>query len=1406
MEEIISKLEELSKTNESQDIIAELMRFQSIICSKVFENIEHEQRQNQFQRLLAVFLVLANNQNSSVRLTTCSTITTFLMKVNPYYPRNLRKSFTEVTNVFDLDSSSSSIIVAIFAFITNFIAPQYLHDFLDSTPIFHHFFQISALSSERLASIITNITWLGDDWFTTVFAAFIQQALKQCSRNTLCALLSLFNRSPKTLLRVLLQFGDEGNWQSTYISILAFMISGTATSIIEKTIRCFEEKDFEKAQQGAFLLLQQETSKAIKDDCFIILSKFKKGLSITPLDDDIFIFKLNDNEFKFNTKEYQNQDPKFYYLPLPLDMLIPDSEKDYPSVIQAKLETIGSLCLECTERDDKIFQFVIDILDKESAKNPTNSSLLLSISNCANTILSFTDENETKFSDILYRCLFCDDISWFHATEILKTIMSIDRRLYKKAFGYNGESLVRRRILTFAMNSNDNLSNTAINSLVTLSNYYFNEITSEIWLDTNFFDNRSLFIHLKMMNKVLLNNEEMKDKKKDISHLIGFSKSLYELSPKEQFEDLELLSQIFLLQSFFENNNAKYAPLQQMIDAATAVIQSALEILTGIHKKNFNIQKQKLNKALFELTSDFLSKHEIEITDVGAADFKKQYFPIYACTKFILSLPLGFIDRAFTLNICRRLFKFFPEIITDFILKEGEEITESERTNLCNKLVRSLMSISSVHIHAQWAEISLFPLSQSKLSKTYAKEIGNDCLYFIVNFNEVQDPNDLYSFLAFLASNPEKYGKYCKHFLRNIPLEMIHIFVELSKTKYTGLVNTFSEEFTIFNSLLSKKTKHEKLYDIMHKPLEERTQEEIDFSLKYLHDAHLLILKKEIRDIQNKDKKLTVEDQIINAFNTRQRNQVNMILENSIVNSLWNESSQKIKFDNIKVPNFCIDLFIDYLNKTGEQKEAILSILNQYDINDYVNDNIQAYLIVYDQENSIRKICEKDGQIKKKDIKFLIKSLLITKDFTYFKMLFDNILNLDIQYESKPKLSLIIQLISIYLQQTKEIDLLFIEKVFDFIKKHESNIDIHAVSQLLYIFSLFYNFRKEQNEQNENQENGDTDTMYNKLNEAYDSLIETNMMNCAKFSRDYTNLFISFLISLRKRNIVNKEFDPKDVLAIFLRQNTPSLIIQCIDIFDFSLTYLSPDEIINIFKSNIDTLITTSFKLFRKVEPVITHLVNALTKSLQNPNLRVLQAILLNVYMETFRRDESAEMFSYFTVCKEIIKICGQFTQLFVDICQISNDYNMSISYKCMGVSNEIQSNMYARYADPQKREQDILERTLSWLDNKKDFDSYFIDSFYEAWRNLLVIYARQEELANIIVMQYMKHIKRFYVFLLMIQRTINDLKAKNEESSNEFKQVVQDYIPMISTENHQKSVQELLKGNMKLALDLSFQ
>ncbi|EAY12466.1 hypothetical protein TVAG_128800 [Trichomonas vaginalis G3] len=771
MVEILLRFEQITTHTLSQmEIVEEVGIFQRSICATIFKQMDSATIEDHFYKIFMSYLDLSKIKSSQVKNYIYASMTTFLMKVCTFYTKELSNAFSKIVIECTVVDYDSTLIVSIFAYMTNYISPEHLIDFMLSTPIFHHFFQQSVLASERLSNIIFNISVCNKEWLEIFFTKYLRASILSGERTMLSASLSVFNKDRKLLIQQLISAGEENNWSLKYISALAYFVSAGNLVL---------GPQFKPAQIAAFNFLLENTSFSTKTDIFIILSTDDKNISISYKGDNVIDLTYDDKTISFDFTNHIN-DPTFYSLNLPLSLLTPD-KNNLSTVIGTKIETLGRLASKTTNKET--LTTIIDLIYDAYTQNICHfTSILRSISKCANNVITYV--KSPKFYYLLNSTLLGKEQSWFHSSEILHALQSIEITFYPFIFGSDGQRIVRRKLIKYATNANEQFASEAILFLKILSQKFFDDVIQDIWFCTDFFDKESVHAHLKILNNILENMN------RDIPVLNGFIDCLYELY--EQFDDIEFISDILIFLSHFDHSNNKVLVLERLIDISVVFIHYGIQYLTG-EIKSLSVDEEvsmQWSKELFQ----YIGRHPVDITDKNSHSTILQLRPVYSAARLILNLKFCVVDRKFLISACIRLFRFYPDLCTNFMAKNFREFTDEERVELVSSLHNQLYIVSSPHVHAKWAEIALYKMTPGNLPRGFLDMITRTCLFFIKNHKDYM-AHDLYSFAGFLGSLHEQYRDLLQTFLVSLPHDKANVFIRLSKKKIPGFVDRFENEF-----------------------------------------------------------------------------------------------------------------------------------------------------------------------------------------------------------------------------------------------------------------------------------------------------------------------------------------------------------------------------------------------------------------------------------------------------------------------------------------------------------------------------------------------------------------------------------------------------------------------------------
>lgn len=485
MEEISSEIEACKSVSaEPADITRVLARLQDEINWQFLRPYPTLDRENFFTRLWNFLLFTASHSNTSVRLAAYRTTGAFLLKVTPYYPKEIMNTFSDIALASTIDMKSSAIIASSFAFISNFTALPYLQDFLHKTPVFHHFSISDSIFSEHLSQIIRNLGRLGDEWLLTLLHCFLEKVITSKDRYLILSIAEIIKHSPLKLMNELLIFIRDNSQLSENLELISYLFSS-----IDCNYDTIDLGDVVEAAMKIISNISKSTSMEI-DSAFQILSIKSPSFSVQ-IDkivnetenqaneseesksndtDDSAKKKSNDNdEFKnvfvkinaiFGEKTlsdtipvspYLNR-PSFFNLPLPLDIL-KVNPRDGVLQLTAKFKTMAKMINDIengiepnlinADNDNDINRSKKDIRSAifnqfssflSASYNDMTSACMQGYALCLCSLLRHCDE--CNVINLTKHVIFAKPQSWFHSSDILRIIKAIPYCFYST---YNGK-------------------------------------------------------------------------------------------------------------------------------------------------------------------------------------------------------------------------------------------------------------------------------------------------------------------------------------------------------------------------------------------------------------------------------------------------------------------------------------------------------------------------------------------------------------------------------------------------------------------------------------------------------------------------------------------------------------------------------------------------------------------------------------------------------------------------------------------------------------------------------------------------------------------------------------------------------------------------------------------------------
>ena len=207
MTKFISELQKGLQSNGDTAIITEtLISIQKTINYQYLLFVDEDQISSLFTNIWVFLLHAAGSNSSAVRVLAYRTTGLFLLKMNPFFPHLIQKTFSDISMQSTIDVKSSAILASSFAFICNSLPIHRLDHFLDTTPVFHHFTVSDPIFSEHLASIIGSLKRLSIDWMQTLLHSFLEKLATQNDPFLYKSLAAIVAHYPEPLIQDVIDF------------------------------------------------------------------------------------------------------------------------------------------------------------------------------------------------------------------------------------------------------------------------------------------------------------------------------------------------------------------------------------------------------------------------------------------------------------------------------------------------------------------------------------------------------------------------------------------------------------------------------------------------------------------------------------------------------------------------------------------------------------------------------------------------------------------------------------------------------------------------------------------------------------------------------------------------------------------------------------------------------------------------------------------------------------------------------------------------------------------------------------------------------------------------------------------------------------------------------------------------
>ena len=674
----------------SSDIQNVLLQIQKSVNFALFRNLPLEQIESVLGEIWKFLLFSAAHSASSIRLASYRATGIFLLRITPYFPQQVQRTFSKVSEGSTVDLKSSAVIAASFAFISRTVALPYLERFLDTTPVYHDFAISDPIFSEHLGAIISNIGNVGLDWFRTLLHSFLALVATSTDRYLLHSIVAIVKHHPVELVSDILQFVKEQANMKAYLALVSFVLTSM------KRVR-FDDFDlYDVARESVDVLEKAEEANLTDiDSAMQILSIQSKSFSleIEGVDDDNLVLVLSGKGDKkqvaFNIKQYRNR-TAFFLLQLPLRYAQPDIEKDGALTLTAKLLCMASVVVKHPELAPTLFQVVETNMQKEYCD--IVSACMQAMSKCLFVLLEQCDRK--KVVSIVYKAIFTQPVSWFHAADILRILDAIPVDEHEAFFGQGADIEIIDLWIRLCLSQNELVGKKAEKALVAaVRESSFEIVTTRICLHLDTYDRTSLMRLLRLLTLVL---EKYPDQSKE--HIKPTMWVVIELCELYQ-DDIQVLEVSFEFLSHFEIDSIKES-LKACMSVMFAVMSAEIHLLSGEllgDPGHFQTCHEAVETAWQAMNLDIISD--------AVLSYESCMRPLLAALKLFSSITPRASDDASVLRFCRTTVCIFPHITVAILDKYSAKLNPKASACLFGDAMKRLEYIQDYSVAASLCKL-----------------------------------------------------------------------------------------------------------------------------------------------------------------------------------------------------------------------------------------------------------------------------------------------------------------------------------------------------------------------------------------------------------------------------------------------------------------------------------------------------------------------------------------------------------------------------------------------------------------------------------------------------------------------------------------------------------------------------
>ncbi len=911
-----------------------------------------------------------------------------------------------------IDIKTSAIIASSFAFLSSRISLPYLNNFIDTTPVYHHFTISDPIFTEHLSSIISNLGELGFDWFQTLLYSFLKYFQTSSDRYLIKSIAAVIKHDPITLFNETLKFIYEKEDYKYYLSLISFIINSN--------------QDLQNANLDLYKIAK--TAMDVLDHLGSCnATQIDSAMQVLVIHSNFYQIETNlieSQQLEIELKSINNEEslkirvdisnlvtrPSFYLFDLPIEISKPE-KSDALLTFSAKMNSLAKRANKHPEESKQIFDIFVHYYNPTYNENV--SAVLQGISVSISTMISKIDHK--NLIPFLESAIFSSPSNWFHSSDQLTLIKHIPPESFTNLFGPKGLKRIGLLLINLALSHNEQVSKKSIKAmkkLVTENN--FKDLTLLISKHIDIYDSFNLIHLLPLLSNII---ENMKDVKTD--HLNFFVLQLFELTDLYSNE-LNVLTEIFFFFGCFNLYFVNKKIIKYSFHTAVSIIFASITAVTGFSDWTFNIPADLLKNSLDMINVDIRSKN-IDVSSEDSLDYSDFLRPCVSAMKFIYAIPIKLVTKDFILTFYDKLRNIFPYESALFIQKYWDNLHGFERVEAVIKMQKSLRFIQDYKAAALVCRLYI------KVYRIEYKEKLKKCTEGLREIAEFVKDNPkcttdeqrtLFKAITYFT-NPirgDPSAEFEKDVIENIPDLYSNLFNKLIEkvTESPIKIKEIEEEKFVFKSVPDLNSK-------------------LDFSDPCIK-TQIIHSTRQFSDIEYQQLlKYYVENNDISG--------IDLIIRCCYTNKI------KLDISGLIFPKKSIPVIIRYLK--GTKSPELNSFLDSLTINKEQQSNSLQRALIYAKSDQYLEIMKTAEKIKKEQMKMFAQMIYI-HGYPENELI-ESTLHCFSVSKSVNKLRYSLKILMNVLARLELVNDDFVEKIISIFVERENDLDTYCASMCLLL-------------------------------------------------------------------------------------------------------------------------------------------------------------------------------------------------------------------------------------------------------------------------------------------------------------------------------------------------------------------